>query len=204
MSEQNENREKLLECAKKEFLEKGFNKASLRKITSEAGLTTGAVYFFFKDKEGLFGAVVQKPLEMIDSVISEHFRQDGETDLAAYRHQKGDHDEFAAELIDAMYDDYDAIMILLHHAAGSEYENITDRFIAMLEKYYIVFAQRYAQLFEGKKVNMYMLHWLCHIQIGAFVHLLEHEPDKEKAKKHISPIMDMLIKSWMELILEDE
>ena len=84
MSEQNENREKLLECAKKEFLEKGFNKASLRKITSEAGLTTGAVYFFFKDKEGLFGAVVQKPLEMIESVISEHFRQDGEADLGEF------------------------------------------------------------------------------------------------------------------------
>ena len=82
MGEQNDNREKLIACAKKEFLEKGFAKASLRKMTSEAGLTTGAVYFFFKDKDGLFGAVVEEPLNNIVSVLKKHFAEDAEEDLS--------------------------------------------------------------------------------------------------------------------------
>ena len=44
-------KEKLLESAKKEFLEKGYMKASLRTICKNAGVTTGALYFFFQGKE---------------------------------------------------------------------------------------------------------------------------------------------------------
>ena len=42
--------EKILECAKKEFLEKGFEGASLRVIAQEAGTSTNSIYVRFKDK----------------------------------------------------------------------------------------------------------------------------------------------------------
>ena len=45
----NETRQKLIDSAKKEFFENGFAKASLRKICTNAGVTTGALYFFFKN-----------------------------------------------------------------------------------------------------------------------------------------------------------
>ena len=53
-------------------MEKGFNKASLRKISADAGLTTGAIYFFFKDKDGLFGAIVDEPLNKVMQIVMEH------------------------------------------------------------------------------------------------------------------------------------
>ena len=204
MGEQNDNREKLIACAKKEFLEKGFAKASLRKMTSEAGLTTGAVYFFFKDKDGLFGAVVEEPLNNIVSVLKKHFAEDAEEDLSTYVHHDGEHDDFTEELINVMYADYDAMMILLEKSAGSRYEGIVDSMVAMLDGYYEQFAQRYADIFQGKRVNRYMMHWMSHMQIGAFVHLLEHEPDREKALEKIKPVMNFLIKGWMDYILEDD
>lgn len=46
----------LIQCAKKEFMEKGFAGASLRGICQKAGVTTGALYFFFQDKDDLFMA----------------------------------------------------------------------------------------------------------------------------------------------------
>ena len=51
--------EKILACAKAEFLEKGFGEASLRTIASKAGTTTGSIYSRFGGKEGLFGAIVE-------------------------------------------------------------------------------------------------------------------------------------------------
>lgn len=41
-----------------EFLDKGFQAASLRAIASEAGLTTGAIYGYFSSKSDLFDAIV--------------------------------------------------------------------------------------------------------------------------------------------------
>ena len=54
MGDELETREKLLEGAMAEFSENGYMKASLRKICADAGVTTGALYFFFKNKNDLF------------------------------------------------------------------------------------------------------------------------------------------------------
>ena len=71
MKDDKETKEKLIDSAKKEFLEKGYNKASLRKICADAGVTTGALYFFFKDKEDLFDSIVRKPYEELGIMIQE-------------------------------------------------------------------------------------------------------------------------------------
>ena len=46
MGADRETKEKLLASAKTEFMEKGYAKASLRKICANAGVTTGALYLF--------------------------------------------------------------------------------------------------------------------------------------------------------------
>ena len=63
MGDELETREKLLESAMAEFSENGYMKASLRKICADAGVTTGALYFFFKNKNDLFKAIVDEPLK---------------------------------------------------------------------------------------------------------------------------------------------
>ena len=49
--------QKILEAARKEFLAKGFQSASLRNIVKTAGVTTGAFYGYYKSKEELFDAL---------------------------------------------------------------------------------------------------------------------------------------------------
>ena len=204
MSINNESRERLIECAKKEFLEKGFAKASLRNICAEAGLTTGAVYFLFNDKNGLLGAIVDEPLQRIQEMMLYHFSAEQKEDFSTYQQRDGDHDQFAKELIDVMYDNYDAMRILLDKSQGSAYESIFDRFIETTDKYYIELAENYADSVTGKRVNQYMLHWFSHIQIQAFVHLLTHESDRQKALQSIRTVIDFLVKGWMMYILEDD
>lgn len=199
-----ESREKLIECAKREFLEKGFAKASLRKITGDAGLTTGAVYFFFGDKNGLFDGVVGSALQKLMNVIETHFTQDTEEDFLAYKQQYGDHDEFAKQLVDVIYDNLDEMTILLKGSAGSKYEHFIDALIDRMDTVYIKMAERFAAVMPGKRVNRKMLHWLCHVQINAFLHMIEHEPDKESALGFICPVMDMLVKAWIDFALEDD
>ena len=73
-----ESRTKLLNCAKEEFLAMGFEKASLRRICQKAGVTTGAVYFFFRNKEDLFCQIVSDTAKELSALgthcWSENFR----------------------------------------------------------------------------------------------------------------------------------
>ncbi|MBQ9869401.1 MAG: TetR/AcrR family transcriptional regulator [Ruminococcus sp.] len=204
MSVDNKSRERLIECAKKEFLEKGFAKASLRNICAQAGLTTGAVYFLFKDKNGLLEAVVSTPLGELMQLMRSHLAEEEHTNIAAYSHVAGDHDYFADEMVKLLYSHYDEMMILLEKSQGSQFEHLPDRVVEMLDKGYLKTAQLYADAIPGKRVNMYMLHWFSHIQVDAFIHLLTHERDMQKALKKIKPVLDMLVKSWVEYILEDD
>ena len=54
-----ELRVKILEVAEKEFLENGFDKASLRNIAKCSGTTIGNIYHYFDNKEALFTALVK-------------------------------------------------------------------------------------------------------------------------------------------------
>ena len=57
--------ERILEAAKSEFLEKGYRQASVRSIAASVGVTTGALYRYYANKEALFDALVSGPADYL-------------------------------------------------------------------------------------------------------------------------------------------
>ena len=53
----------ILEIGRKEFLALGYRDASLRHIAASLGVTTGAIYRYYADKEALFDALVAQPAQ---------------------------------------------------------------------------------------------------------------------------------------------
>ena len=51
--------EKLIQSGENEFFEVGFSKASIRSISSRAGVTIGSLYHYFESKEDLYERVVE-------------------------------------------------------------------------------------------------------------------------------------------------
>lgn len=200
-----ETKERLIESAKAEFKEKGYTKASLRKICADAGVTTGALYFFFENKEDLFAAVVGKPLDELKSLLIEHFSVEKKLLLSEIQaHIEGGHDELFAALIHHLYANYDEFMLLLTKAQGSRFEGAVDEMVDMIEITYRAMAENIAKQLPGKQVNHYMMHWLSHMIIDAFIHLITHETDESKAVGIMSRFMNFLIGGWLDLVLEDK
>jgi AcrR family transcriptional regulator len=56
-------RDAVVEAAAKVFLREGFQRASVRRIAAEAGMTTGAIYSSFEGKAHLFLAVLEEKLD---------------------------------------------------------------------------------------------------------------------------------------------
>ncbi len=198
MGEQ-ETREKLLASAKAEFLEKGYQGASLRAICKNAGVTTGALYFFFQDKEDLFAAVVSPTLEKLQKLLAQHMRQE----LMELKQQPGarednmQDDMFAGtQIVHLLYANYDMFILILTKSQGSRFEHCIDEFVTILENGYRVFAAEQAKLMGVEPPDEYTLHWVAHVQINAFVHLVLHETDEERALSHMEDIVNYLLGGW--------
>ncbi len=180
----NEVKRRLLFSSKKEFLEKGYHQASLRTICKNADVTTGALYFFFKDKEDVFASLVEEPLNKIKEEIKNHYQKElldgGDFDYL-------DDLVVAEKIVRLMYEYYDEMQLLLCKSQGSRFENVIDDFVAITEK-------QYRQLFKNTINNDMMFHWLAHMHVDVFVFMITHERDVEKAVNSILPIMQYLFK----------
>lgn len=205
MENNKETKQRLIESACAEFSEKGYTKASLRKICADAGVTTGALYFFFKDKEDLFAAIVEQPFNELKKILLGHFTTEKEIPLSEiYEHIDGGHDEFSAALIHQLYANYSAFMLLLTKSQGTRFERCVDEMVDMTDKTYRAMAEIMARQLPDKQINSYMLHWLSHMIIDAFIHLITHEPDESKAVGIMSRIMNFYVGSWIRLVFENK
>ena len=207
MPQDKETREKLIESAKAEFMEKGYNKASLRSICANAGVTTGALYFFFKDKSDLFRAIVGNAVDGLFEIMQKHFDEDDEivagADSGNLEEYIDDHSEIAQLLIHHIYKNYDAAILVLTRSQGSEYENIVDRIVDMTESKSIEMMGKIAEKTgKKKKLNKYMLHLVIHIVVDSFVQLVTHEKDEKKALKSIKKVFRMTMHNWTDTVLD--
>ena len=112
----------MLICARAEFLEKGYQKASLRSICKNAGVTTGALYFFFQDKVDLFAAIVQPTIERVREIATQHVKQE----LMVLQNfpiadEDNIHDDYNAteQILHMLYQNYDICQLILTKSQGS-------------------------------------------------------------------------------------
>ena len=130
-------REKILDAAKREFLEKGFAGTNVRAIAEKAGVTTGALYNLFKNKDGIFEALVGGVFnEFLNILAYNDVFEARELDMKA-----GDLSEITEMsrrrflgMVDFFYANWDAMKLIVCCSKGSAYERIFDKAIDLTEK----------------------------------------------------------------------
>jgi AcrR family transcriptional regulator len=60
----------IFDAAKEVFQEHGLEGASMRKIASRAGYTPGAIYFYYRSKEEIYGALLAESLERLNQAVA--------------------------------------------------------------------------------------------------------------------------------------
>lgn len=149
MKDERETKEKLLQSARAEFIAKGYQGASLRSICKNSGLTTGALYFFFKDKDDLFTSLVSPQLNALKAMLTAHMQQEllaleqgGDAQCDDFRD-----DAYAAQqVVHLLYQNYDLFLLLLTGSYGSSQEHFIDELVAIAEEHYQKLAVRQAAL----------------------------------------------------------
>ena len=121
----------IIQAARAEFLEFGFQKASLHKIAQRAGITTGALYTRYKSKDDLFCSLVYPTLQQLGPQIGPiqalyekaHTLRTPEALLAAIRAEE-------KLYLDLLFENYDTCVLFFCKSAGSSLEQSMNRMMA--------------------------------------------------------------------------
>jgi AcrR family transcriptional regulator len=110
--ERERRRQQIIVAAKKVFSQKGFNKATMDDIASEAELSPGTLYLYFKNKEELYASLSLRILQYL------HIRVEHVKDAPGL-----DPEQKLDAMIEAMYDVYEfdpLVIINMFHLQSSE------------------------------------------------------------------------------------
>lgn len=197
-----ETKKKILDSAMAEFLDKGFMNASLRTIAANAGLTTGAMYRHFKDKDALFCALVDDAIEFATKAVmmgdvSHHMNLDT---LASKEHFEEENRQ-TNELLNYMFDNFDAYTLLLTKAAGSTHEHFQEEICDLYTKNC---EQLFNWLFKNKissrKIDKMSAHFIASTVINAFMEIITHRMTKKAALQYIENIVAFTRYGMMHMI----
>lgn len=201
MKQETLTKENLLKIAKEEFMEKGYASASLRSICKKADVTTGALYFFFEDKEDLFGLLVKEPLDKLYELMRQHYEDEISDINTSFIENKDMHDDIDAAkmVVQYMYHYHEEFVLLLTKAQGSKYENCIDDFVVFSERHYRILADKISEQYHLPKIDDYTIHWCSHIQIFSFAHFITHGLPRSEAEAQIEIVVRFLVNGWFGL-----
>ena len=197
-----ETRQLLLQCAKKEFMEKGYSKASLRSICKEAGVTTGALYFFFQDKDDLFCSLVSDSMMRIMKLIKEHQEleeNEAKEEILSSNHDMESERILVEVLVHEMYRNRDEMLLLVNGAQGSSLENAVDRIIDEMDAHNLHLARATCQELGIPMLEENLVHWMSHNQIDMFLYMLKHIETEEQALAFGRQAMTYPVTGWFAL-----
>lgn len=179
--------ERVLECAKSEFLKKGYKDASLRVIAVNAQTTTGSIYTRFGDKEGLFntlvGPVVEEWLKMFRD-IQESFRLlDSETQKNTMAQCCSKNME---KLISYIYKHFDAFKLLLNSSYGTKYHNFINQMVDIEVEYTHYYMDTIGcESVSSGIVSEDFLHIIITAYLEGIFEVVRHNMKKEDAQKYV-------------------
>ena len=197
-----DTRQNILDYGRKEFLQKGFEGASLRAIAKAAGVTTGAIYGDFPDKKALFDALVSQPArDLLDKFISmqEAFAALPPKRQAAEMVQT--FNDGMAWMVEHIYKHFDAFKLLLCCSAGMDYAAYLDQMVEIEIQSTFRFIDVMRR--EGKQVRD-VDEQLVHILINAFFsgvfEIVAHDMPKEKATVYLNGLKEFYTAGWFQIL----
>lgn len=179
--------ERILECAKTEFLEKGFIDASLRRIASNAGTSTNSIYVRFKDKEGLFEAVVGPAVEGVLEIFREIQERFHAFDAETQRERVNEYSFQGMEcFLDYIYAHFDEFRLLLDSSYGTRFQNFVDELTCIEVEYTYKYMEAVGcpQTGDGQ-VTEEFLHIVTTAYFEGVFEVVRHGMDRETAGKYI-------------------
>ncbi|MCT4660239.1 MAG: TetR/AcrR family transcriptional regulator [Tissierellales bacterium] len=125
-------RNKIIENAKAEFLEKGYQNASISSIAKNSHVGVGNVYRYFKNKEAILDAIVTPVVERIKRTLIESVPDELDENIEPHENIMNVMTYVLDEIIHLSKNHKDEILIVLLKSQSTQYMTIKEEIIQSL------------------------------------------------------------------------
>lgn len=194
--------ERIHAAAKAEFLQKGFQAASLRNIVKNAGVTTGAFYGYYSSKEALFDALVGEQYR--------HFMHcfcKAQAEFAALpREEQPDRlSDISGQCMEEMllyaYDHLEEFKLILCCSEGTRYAGMIDEMVEIeIDSTHAYQAVLKSLGYDSPALDPKLEHILVTGMFGAYFELIVHEMPLAQAQSYLRDLRAFYTAGWMKIM----
>ena len=197
-----DTRGQILEAAKVEFLEKGFQHASLRGIVRAAGVTTGALYGYYDSKEALFDALVRECYEYVMGAFRGALTAFAELPIEQQPENMGAVSrQCMREMLLYMHEHRDEFHLLLCCAEGTRYAAMLEEAIELeikaTHRYYRVLEQLGS---PAPAIDERLEHILVTGMMNAYFEIIVHDMPMDSAFRYLDELSDFYTAGWTKIM----
>lgn len=195
-----ENHEKIVAAAFKEFLDYGFQEASMRRIASACGMSASGLYKHFSSKEDMFAALVDPAIDGLMSlhheIESDYFEELGTKDSGSLWVDLGE----TVSTMAYIYEHFDEFKLIVCKSQGTKYEGFTHN-IAEFEENSTI---RYMKAIREKgiasnEVDKKELHLLVTANVEAVFQAVIHDFSRKEAMHYAETLEKFYLPAWKAL-----
>ena len=195
-----QSHERIIEAAKKEFMEYGFTDASLRRIAAEAGIQVGGLYKHFSSKEEMFASLVDPTLEGLmecfHGIENDYFDEIGKVASESIWKDKME----TVRFMEYIYEHFDEFKLIVCRSQGTKYENFTHDIAKLEEEVTIKYMNALKK--SGITVNDIdekEFHLLVTASVEAILQAVIHDFTKDEAIHYAHTLEKFYIPAWKAL-----
>ena len=169
-----------------EFMLQGYHQASMRQIAKNAGVTTGAIYRYFPNKDALFQAVTKSAVDAFYSMYDMAYHQTVEDAFLGISYtdqsnQQGTQSSLIA-MYDLIYEQFDKFYLLVKYSHETTMESFLHKLVERETDTWV----EYIEILKAKyhsdySINRNSLHIICEVYITAIFEPVLHKRNKEMA-----------------------
>ena len=189
--------EKIIAAARAEFLEKGYQGASLRPIAERAGATVGAIQIRYRTKDALLRALLEPFLSEIEGVFqaakAEYWQYPPSERLAFIEKSMKMESEAILSLI---FDHYDDAVLLLCKSEGSSLADCFDQIVARK----VAESEAFFQALDAEPFDGELLRLLIGAQFYSYRQIVRSGCGQDAAKRAMRSLMRYHMGGWTVLL----
>lgn len=127
----------IYKSAIKEFLDKGFEKASLRQIAKKAGTTLGNFYNYYENKEALFANIVEDAYNGMMYLIKNHEHWERRNELWDLQDVEVWRKELKKLILPIIPTITTPFVILMEGSEGTRFAHAKEDLLSLMEEHFI-------------------------------------------------------------------
>jgi len=193
--------EKVNKAIKEEFLEKGYEDASIRSIGARAGMTSAGLYRHYADKEAMFSAMVEPLVKDVKSWTKRHTSRKYKIVDGSNAREELFGENFFDMIREVILPKRDEFILLMTRSNGTKYENFLHDFVLSNQKEFME-AIRYLKEkgYPVIDINEEELHILLSAYLTACFEPIIHDYDETKIEKYLTTIQEFFMPGWLNIM----